>query len=192
MESYNENLHKKSSPVLYEFAKQMRRSLTAAKEMFWLKLLMMIEKQLSNGSIQTLSKNAKPWFPSRKGEGLRVRLNVAVVTFLILLGVSCNRKPFVNHKLKFEKISDNCENLKPSFRMVSNVAGERYEFEKCLDANFTKDMMKISRVGDTVLVQFPKAAGQTVLDKMTLDVDSYPRYNFITIDDETFNVIPSN
>jgi len=25
-----------------------------------------------------------------------------------------------------------------------------------------------------------------------LDVDSYPRYDFITIDDETFNVIPSN
>lgn len=127
-----------------------------------------------------------------KGEGLRVRFTVGATTFLLLVTIACNRKPFVNHKLKFEKISDNCENLKPLFRMVSNVAGERFEFEKCLDANFTKDMMKISRVGDTVLVQFPKAAGQTVLDKITLDVDSYPRYNFITIDDETFNVIPSN
>jgi hypothetical protein len=76
--------------------------------------------------------------------------------------------------------------------MVSNVAGERYEFEKCLGANFTKDMMSVSRKGDTVLVQFPKAAAQTVLNKITLDIDSYPRYNFITIDDETFNVIPAN
>jgi len=106
--------------------------------------------------------------------------------------ISCNRSPFVTHKLKFEKISDNCENLKPSFRMVSNVAGERYEFEKCLNVNFTKDMMKVSRQGDTVLVQFQKTSDQTVLDKITLDIDSYPRYNFITIDNETFNVIPSN
>ena len=111
---------------------------------------------------------------------------------LLLVTISCNRKPFVKHKLKFEKISDNCENLKPSFRMVSNVAGERYEFEKCLDLNFTKEMIKVSRQGDTVLVQFPKPGGQTVLNKITLDIDSYPRYNFITIDDETINVIPSN
>ena len=116
--------------------------------------------------------------------------------FIFLLSlfvtISCNRKPFVNHKLKFEKISDNCENLKPSFRMVSNVAGERFEFEKCLDANFTKDLIKVSRQSDTVLVQFPKAGNQPVLNKITLDIDSYPRYNFITIDDETFNVIPAN
>ena len=114
--------------------------------------------------------------------------------FLLSLSVtiSCNRNPFVSHKLKFEKISDNCENLKPSFRMVSNVAGERFEFEKCLDANFTKDLIKVSRQSDTVLVRFPKAGIQPVLNKITLDIDSYPRYNFITIDDETFNVIPAN
>ena len=120
-------------------------------------------------------------------------MNRSIIFLLVFVaGISCNRKPFVDHKLKFEKISDDCENLKPSFRMVSNVAGERYEFEKCLAANFTKDMMKVARQGDTVLVQFPKATGQTVLNKITLDIDSYPRYNFITIDDETFNVIPSN
>jgi len=115
-----------------------------------------------------------------------------ILLLVLPVAISCNRKPFVDHKLKFEKISDDCENLKPSFRMVSNVAGERYEFEKCLAANFTKDMIKVARQGDTVLVQFPKATGQTVLNKITLDIDSYPRYNFITIDDETFNVIPSN
>src|SRR5215470_15693250 len=103
------------------------------------------------------------WSPSSQGEGSRVRCNVALMLLLLLTIISCNRKPFVNHKLKFEKISDNCENLKPSFRMVSNVAGERYEFEKCLDANFAKDMIKVSRQGDTVMVQFPKPGGQTVL-----------------------------
>jgi very-short-patch-repair endonuclease len=38
MDSYNDNLHKKSSPVLYEYAKQMRRNATEAEELLWLKL----------------------------------------------------------------------------------------------------------------------------------------------------------
>jgi hypothetical protein len=137
------------------------------------------------------NKITKARSPSPQREGSRVRCKTMMM-LLILVVISCNRKPFVDHKLKFEKISDNCENLKPSFRMVSNVAGERYEFEKCLDANFTKDMMKVSRQGDTVLVQFPKTSGHGVLNKITLDIDSYPRYNFITIDNETINVILSN
>ena len=87
--------------------------------------------------------------------------NKPVILLLLLFVVfSCNRKPFVEHKLKFEKISDNCENLKPSFRLESNVAGERYEFEKCLGTNFTKDMINVSRQGDTVLVRFPKPGSQ--------------------------------
>ena len=117
------------------------------------------------------------------------------LTFLFLglaFIAACNRKPFVSHKLKFEKISENCENLKPSFRMVSNVAGERYEFEKCLSANFSKDGLAVTRQSDTVMVRFEKPTAQVLLYKITLDIDSYPRYNFITIDDETFNVIPSN
>ena len=35
MDSYNDNLHKKSSPVLYEYAKQMRRNSTEAEETLW-------------------------------------------------------------------------------------------------------------------------------------------------------------
>lgn len=110
---------------------------------------------------------------------------------LLFISVSCNRKPFVEHKLKFEHISDDCANLKPSFRVESNFAGERYEFEKCLDANFTKDMMKVSRQSDTVLVQFPKPSAHAVLFKITLDIDSYPRYSFITVDDDTFIITSS-
>ena len=115
-----------------------------------------------------------------------------IIFLVMIMVIACNRKPFIDHKLKFEKISDNCENLKPSFRMVSNIAGERYEFEKCLESSFSKDQMKVSRQGDTVLVQFQKSAQQKVLYKIILDIDSYPRYNFITVDEETFNVIPSN
>jgi len=119
-------------------------------------------------------------------------MNKAIIYLLLVGMIACNRNPFVDHKLKFEKISENCDNLKPSFRMVSNVAGERFEFEKCLATDFSKDQMKVSRQGDTVLVEFQKPAAQKVLYKITLDIDSYPRYNFITVDNETFNVIPSN
>ena len=38
MDSYNNNLHKKSSPVLYEYAKQMRKDSTKAEEILWLRL----------------------------------------------------------------------------------------------------------------------------------------------------------
>jgi very-short-patch-repair endonuclease len=38
MDSYNDNLHKKSSPVLYEYAKQMRRNSTEAEEALWHRL----------------------------------------------------------------------------------------------------------------------------------------------------------
>ncbi len=38
MESYNDNLHKNPSPVLYEYAKQMRRNSTEAEEILWQRL----------------------------------------------------------------------------------------------------------------------------------------------------------
>src|SRR6266498_5145845 len=100
-------------------------------------------------------------------------MNKVIIFLLMIVVIACNRKPFVDHKLKFEKISDNCENLKPSFRMVSNIAGERYEFEKCLAANFSKDQLKVTRQGDTVLVQFERPSAEKVLYKITLDIDSY-------------------
>jgi hypothetical protein len=125
-------------------------------------------------------------------ENEKFKMNRSVIALLIFIAaVACNRKPFVDYKLKFETISDNCENLKPSFRMISNIVGERYEFDKCLSTAFTKDMMHMSRQGDTVFVQFTKPLNKTSLYKITLDIDSYPRYHFITVDDETFPLTSS-
>jgi len=38
MDSYNDNLHKKSSPILYEHAKQMRKNPTEAEDILWHRL----------------------------------------------------------------------------------------------------------------------------------------------------------
>lgn len=111
-----------------------------------------------------------------------------IIIFLLLITVTaCDRKPFVEHKLKFEKISEDCKNQKPDFQMISNFGGERYVFEKCLPDNFKDEQVTSTRKGDTVVVQFSKTGGNTnVLYKLTLDIDSYPKYSFVTIDDETF------
>jgi len=102
---------------------------------------------------------------------------------------SCNRKPFVKAKLKFEKIADNCNSPKNYFHVEEGFAGERYEFERCLPESFTKDQMTATRQGDTVVINFSRPAGKNVLYKMTVDIDSYPKYRFVTVDGETFMVI---
>jgi hypothetical protein len=105
---------------------------------------------------------------------------------------SCNRKPFVNAKLKTEKLAADCKNQESYFRMVSGFAGERYEFEKCLPEDFKPEQMTSLRRGDTVVLNFVKVTGgKNDLYKVTVDVDSYPKYNFVTVDDETFIVIPT-
>ena len=115
-------------------------------------------------------------------------MNKLTVLFLVIVMIACNRKPFVNHKLKLEQVSEDCREQQSYFRSISNIAGERYEFEKCLPAAFNKDNIKTERKGDTVVVNFDRtqASGRPVVYKVTLDIDSYPIYKFLTIDDQTF------
>lgn len=108
---------------------------------------------------------------------------------------ACNREAYVEHKATLEKKADDCTGLQPSFHLNSNFGGERYEFQKCLPADFNKSMITSERHGDTVLVRFTPPAGNktsSALYQVTLDIDSYPKYTFLTIDDETYTVIPSD
>ncbi len=109
--------------------------------------------------------------------------------FLCLL-ISCDRQPYVSHKIKLEKGGDDCSQLQNYFRVTANIAGERYEFEKCLPPDFSKETIQSYRQGDTVVVQLG-AAGlieKGSVQKIILDIDSYPKYNFITIDEDTYQV----
>jgi hypothetical protein len=112
-----------------------------------------------------------------------------ILSFGLVVCIGCERKPYVEHKVKFEKVADDCKDQQSYFRMVSNFGGERYEFEKCLPADFDKDQLISTRKGDTVLISFAKqASGGTQVFHITLDVDSYPRYHYITIGDDTYSI----
>src|SRR5215213_6995557 len=113
--------------------------------------------------------------------------------FLALHLYSCDAtpEPYLKHSMqKPEKLAGNCNDYDPKFTMVSNVIGERYEFQKCLHATYDGHYTA-ERKGDTVEVKFQKLAGPEALYKITLDINTYPRYNYLTIDGNTFGIIPA-
>ena len=88
-------------------------------------------------------------------------MNKLIVFFFFVAAIGCNRKPFVTHKVDFEKVANDCSEQQSYFRMNSNFGGERFEFEKCLGADFKKDQVTSSRQGDTVVVRLPLPAARS-------------------------------
>ena len=111
--------------------------------------------------------------------------------FLVFCMASCKTQPFTKHSMQFEKVSDNCTGISQRFKMNSNLNGERYEFQRCLDADFEKSQLTSHRQGDTVVLKFERKNSKQALYDIIVDVDSYPRYNFLTIDDNTFLIVPA-
>jgi hypothetical protein len=118
---------------------------------------------------------------------------ISICLLLILVLVSCKNPHYLHHKLQFEKVADNCSNVSSKFEMNSNINGERYEFNKCLPGNFTKENVSFSRQGDTVVVHFDNNKNMKRSEfHIILDIDTYPRYNFLTIDGDTFIIVPTS
>jgi hypothetical protein len=111
---------------------------------------------------------------------------------LFIVFSACNRKPYAEHTIKLEKKADDCLALTPAFRLNSNFGGERYEFEKCLPADYDKSSVVSERHGDTVVVRFAsqQATAQPALFQVTLDIDSYPHYAFLKIDEDVYTIAP--
>ncbi len=65
---------------------------------------------------------------------------------------------------------------------MSNIAGERYEFEACLNSNFAGDAYTVERKGDSLVVAFQRVDGDKAAFKITLDIDAFPVYDYIVID----------
>ena len=117
-------------------------------------------------------------------------MKVILIAIVIVVIAGCKTKPFLKHDLKFEKVADNCDEMNPSFKMNSNLNGERYEFQRCLDADFQKEQLTSIRQGDTVILKFERKNAKQALYNIIVDVDSYPRYNFLTIENNTFTIRP--
>ena len=118
-------------------------------------------------------------------------MKVIRIAMIVILIAGCKTKPFLKHDLKFEKIAVNCDQMNASFKMNSNLNGERYEFQRCLDADFQKEEFTSVRQGDTVILKFERKNSKQALYNIIVDIDSYPRYNFLTIDDNTFSIKPA-
>jgi len=118
-----------------------------------------------------------------------MKLIITLVTFLFLS--SCSNS-FINHTMKAEKIGT-CNNDVLPTKMISNINGERYEFNYCLDENFDGKNYAVVRSGDSLLVQFPAATKNTALFKLTLDIDAKPAYHHIKLGDgQTIEVVPTD
>ena len=117
-----------------------------------------------------------------------------IIFLLIALALhSCESKPFLRHKLQFKKMNGDCSTQAQGYKMNSNINGERYEFQECLDSDFDGKNYTVDRKGDTVVVSFAKVMKKKSksLFGITLDIDTYPRYNFMTIGDYTFAIVPA-
>jgi hypothetical protein len=110
------------------------------------------------------------------------------LTTIVLLS-SCSNS-FINHKLKAEKMGA-CSNEVTPIKMISNINGERYEFEQCLDEGFDGKNYTVERKGDSLVVIFPKTAGKTALYKLILDIDAKPAYRNISLGGRTIAIAPA-
>src|SRR5882724_2043584 len=105
-------------------------------------------------------------------------MKMIFVVSLVVVVTACKTKPFVKHSVEFEKLGDNCQSISNGFKMNSNLNGERYEFQRCLDADFKKEQLSAVRQGDTIVLKFERKSQQQALYSLVIDLDAYPRYNF--------------
>jgi len=115
--------------------------------------------------------------------------------FGIIISLLCScewhTKPYIQHELEFKKIADGCQ-AKEGMSMTSNTNGERFELEECLDADFNKDKMVVERKNDTVLVSFRNEGKTKASFALTIDIDTYPTYNYLTVGSNTYQVVHRN
>ena len=111
------------------------------------------------------------------------------ILLLIILLMACKTQPFVKHSLEFEKIADHCKNQASAISMNSNLNGERFELQSCLDADFKKEQVTSYQPNDTtVMIKFERKNSQQALYKLTIDIDAYPRYSLLILDGDSIQM----
>ncbi len=98
---------------------------------------------------------------------------------------------FINHDLKFEKVGE-CSKERGPIEMISNINGERYKFDSCIDDDFNGKSYTVERKGDSIIVSFPRTKGKKQSEyNLILDIDAKPGYQHIILDGQELTVARS-
>lgn len=116
----------------------------------------------------------------------------ACMTIVAMFFFSCGEEQYFKTKATLVKKADQCQPGAVDLAMNSNINGDRYSFHICLQDNFDNAGCVITRSHDSVFVNFRKSPQlKQVQYEATIDIDTYPRYNYLIIEGETFTVIPA-
>lgn len=114
------------------------------------------------------------------------------IAILVIAFSSCGEEQYFKTKATLVKKADQCQPGAVDLAMNSNINGDRYSFHICLQDNFDNAGCVITRSHDSVFVNFRKSPQlKQVQYEATIDIDTYPRYNYLIIEGETFTVIPA-
>jgi len=114
---------------------------------------------------------------------------IFIIIYCCLL-FSCSDS-FINHDLKFEKVGE-CSKERGPIEMISNINGQRYKFDCCMDDDFNIKSYVVERKGDSIIVSFPKTAGKKQAEyNLTLDIDAKPGYKHIILDGQELTIVSS-
>lgn len=120
-----------------------------------------------------------------------MRSKLFAVSVVVMAACNTKQPPYLKHKLvKAEKLSGGCEAYRPALKMESSIIGERYQFQNCLPAAYD-GRCRAERHGDTVALRFAAANAPKALYNIVMDIDTCPPYHYLTIDDVTFTLIPT-
>jgi hypothetical protein len=113
--------------------------------------------------------------------------------FCSLVLAACEQESYLKHSLDYTRVADRCDPIPAAFKVSPNFGRQRFEFAKCLPADFSKKQLQVERKGDTIFVLFPRPGDNRALFDITLDIESNPRYQYINVDGETYTIVfPDN
>jgi len=103
---------------------------------------------------------------------------------------SCDFKsdPYLKYDMKYEKLRDGCANQKGGVTINSTTISDQYVFEECLNADFDGGY-SVERKGDTIDVRIGKRSAEKALYQITLEINTRPAYNFLTVNGNTMSVL---
>jgi hypothetical protein len=117
-----------------------------------------------------------------------------LIVLIVLLASCDSAKPYINFTLKADKINDDCSQASPEWTVEANTAGERYVFYNCLFSGYDTKLASMEQKGDTLLLHFNEDAMDsspnmpTAVYKLTLDVDTYPKYKHVQLGDRIIDI----